>query len=218
MADVTWDDYLPEVLISASGVPYVIAINAIRNAAIRFCEKTGIWKEDITAINVVAAQSDYTITPTKGEIINLKWATYNGYTLLMFSEEELDIEFNKGNTENWRLKTEPEAEGIYMYSYNTARLVPIPNVSITSGLLVGVTLKPSLDSTDGIEEIHKNWKDAIVLGALSRLHGMPGRPWYNPQESARERLKSDSEIRRAQIRVRKSGVIKSDQIRMRPIA
>ena len=44
MANIAWDDYLPEVLSEVSGVPYKMAINEIRNSAIELCEKSELWR------------------------------------------------------------------------------------------------------------------------------------------------------------------------------
>ena len=73
-----WELYLPEVLVDVPGCPDIVAVNAVRNAAIDFCEKSQVWQYDFTAkVSLVAAQAVYALTPPTGARVNM--VTYLGF-------------------------------------------------------------------------------------------------------------------------------------------
>lgn len=218
MANIAWDDYLPEVLSEADGVPYKMAINEIRNAAIELCEKSEIWRSNLDALNISVGEGEYLLDiPNDAEVISLRWATHNGVTITPTSEDELDTEWNNSRSENWRVKT-GDPTGIYMQDPYTARVVPLPVTALANGLLVGVSLKPAEDSYEGPKLLYTHWKEAIAYGAKWKLLGMKKRPWYDATSAENDRVRFFRKISMAKIRARKSGARTTTHVRMRPIA
>jgi hypothetical protein len=61
---VNWEDFLREVLPEVAGCPVQIAENAIRNAAIEFCNQSRVWRERIVDVPLVADTATSTLDTT----------------------------------------------------------------------------------------------------------------------------------------------------------
>lgn len=213
-----WDDYLSEVLPDVKGCPKGYAIEAVRDAAIRLCDKSKIWRQTLDSLNSVVGIPDYKLDlPSDSEIILIRWVKYNGTTILPKTEDELDSENKNFRVDNWRDATgEPyhyfldEQDNIYLY--------PIPDTAIANSIIVGVTLKPKIDSFEGPDYLYYKWRNVIACGAKAKLMSMRTRSWYAPAEAAKESIDFSNGISEARIRANKSGTQTSQRIKMRPIA
>ncbi len=58
---VSYDQFLPRVLQYVPDASEFIAVDAIKQACIEFCERTYFWQYEAPAINVVNGQSQYII-------------------------------------------------------------------------------------------------------------------------------------------------------------
>src|SRR5579859_6202936 len=65
-ASVPFTAFLPEVVPFVQDVPEFIAVNAVRNACIEFCEKTRYWQSDVTSFQTVVGQPNYNIALLAG--------------------------------------------------------------------------------------------------------------------------------------------------------
>lgn len=218
MANIAWDDYLPEVISEVDGVPYKMAINEIRNSAIQLCEKSEIWRKNLDPLDIAVGEGEYLLDiPSDAEVITLRWATHNGVTITPTSEDELDTDWNNTRSENWRVKT-GDPTGIFMLDPYTARVVPLPVTALASGLLVGVSLKPAEDSYEGPQLLYTHWKEAIAYGAKWKLLSMKTRPWFDSNSASSDRTMFFRKIGEAKIRARKSSSRTTTHVRMRPMA
>ncbi len=121
---VGYEDFLPEVVQYVPDVPEFIAINAIRNSCIEFCEKSRYLQTDLTPINLVANQAMYTvIVPPDTKFVDIVEAYANDVLLIPKSSEELSRIYRYTD---WR-----SVEGQPMYItrevYTSVQLVPFLN-------------------------------------------------------------------------------------------
>ena len=58
---VSYEEFLPRVLQYVPDASEFIAVDAIRQACIEFCERTYIWQYEAPAITVVNGQAQYVI-------------------------------------------------------------------------------------------------------------------------------------------------------------
>jgi len=69
---VEWSAFFPRVLPHVRGCPAPVAIQAIRDAAMEFCQKTWIWQE-VVDMDFVEDDVDVTITlPSDSKLIAIK--------------------------------------------------------------------------------------------------------------------------------------------------
>jgi hypothetical protein len=153
----------------------------ILRAATWFCEKTLIWRETLTAIDIVADTYLYDLTPTTGLVHSLYHVEYDDSPIQIKTEEYFD---DKYKSTNWR-DTESTASN---YCYLTKdrsqiRLYPIPNTASTGALVVTVTLKPERDATAIPELLYTDYLDALVAGAKTYLLKKVEQPWANLEYS-----------------------------------
>jgi len=199
----TLRDFYIHVTPSVQGCPVSLINNAIRSAAIEFCERTNMWKYGFAAQDVTANVDTYTFTFPVGVIdVMISRPTYvevSGLQVNPTNEEDLDsLQYL------WRDATNKQPQLYYMDFDNTMILVPTPSETITDGLYVEAALRPTMDATTLPDWLYDSWSETIAHGALMRLHAMPGKVWADPQTVSMHRAKFKEGISRAKSRTMKS--------------
>jgi hypothetical protein len=152
--------------------PDDVLLNAVRNAAIEFCERTQIVVVQHDPVSSVADQGTYSFAPpTDTEVCSIEQAYYDGSPLTPKTIAELAKLFS-----DWRSETGTPS---YITQINETEfiLVPIPVDPVIDGIQLLVTVKPTRDSEDADDVLFKKYLDGIVAGAKKRLFAMRGRPW-----------------------------------------
>lgn len=167
----SWTSYLPEVEAECRGVPRPMAVNAVREAAREFARRSKLFRETLSAINVVAEQEDYTLTPAtaNSRIIAPSYVEYDGTPVLPYSEDLGDF-----TSPTWR---NTGIRRYHMADRSTLRLMWEPDTAITDGLIVRVILEPTINSTSWVDRLHDDWRTYVAAGARARLKGIPGEKW-----------------------------------------
>jgi hypothetical protein len=155
-----------------------------------FCRDTGIWKETLADISVVADTASYSLNlPTgSGDSPELAWIDSvkykeNGFdddqyrTLSAFTEDERD-RYDSGG---WEYHTAPTPESYMGGPAKNLILYPIPTAASTDGLRVKVGVKPADDSTTAPQWIWDDYMRCIAIGTAGNLMNMPNRPWSNTE-------------------------------------
>jgi hypothetical protein len=187
-----WSLYLPEVLPEVENCPQIMAVNAVRNAAIEFSEKSWAWTFEFAPSggSLVADQATYTITPpfSAPQDCNILTLARLGYYAVdatkpqdvpgPYSEAELD-RLRPG----WR---EEESTGtlntvsLFTYKDLTLRIIPIPVVNQADALVATAVLKPARAGTAGPDVLYEDWLEAIAHGAKWKLMALPKKEWSDP--------------------------------------
>jgi len=199
----TLRDFYIHIAPSVQGCPVNLINNAIRSAAIEFCERTNMWKYAFPEQNIVAGTDTYTFTfPTGVADAMISRPTYvevNGLQVNPTNEEDLDnLQYL------WRDATSKQPQLYYMDFDNTMILVPTPSENITDGLYAEAALRPTMTATTLPDWLFDNWSETIASGALMRLHSMVGKVWADPQVVSMHRAKFKEGISRAKSRTMKS--------------
>ena len=159
-------DFAQIVRPECHGAPDFIIERAVRDSAIEFCKRTGVYIPEPEEILAVAGVNEYDLSVPSGTELNyitdifadsfkLQPVSYN--TLL----EKLGDGSNKG------------APAYYAQRDNAQFFVaPIPDA--TKKLRVLYSLKPSSTATSIPDTVGKENKEAIAQGAIYRLQMMPG--------------------------------------------
>jgi hypothetical protein len=176
MATVAYTAWLPEVMPDAPDCPEVVALNAIRNAAIEFCNETLYWQADIGAVALTDALLPYTIAPPASTVVaQVMVASLLGRPLAVTNIQELD-----NRVVNWR-EAEGQPRAVFQPDPGVLDLYPRPAGTDSYDVFIRVALAPTRASTTVDDRLHIGYLEDIAAGALSRLLAMPNRPWSNTE-------------------------------------
>jgi hypothetical protein len=199
---VNWEDFLREVLPEVAGCPVQIAENAIRNAAIEFCNQSRVWRERIVDVPLVADTATYTLDTTGASAaanilgVHRVRLTDSEIPLPTISKQQLDDQWLQTTTDRPHYYNNDEPKIIRFY--------PTPNASYTAEVFA--TLKPTLDGVSGPNFLFDDWLEPISHGAKARLKAMSGRPWQDTKMIQFHRREFITGWTEARIRDSKSNV------------
>lgn len=176
----SWDLFLPQVAPETYGAPKILQIEALRNAAIEFCEKTLVWQEE---------QDPYPLP-----------------NLVMGADPFLDFAFPKGvlvwkilhahllgggaplvtpRTSQWCDQNFPGwQDGAQLgRPTNVVQISPeqwAPVPAANGGpwqMVLHVAYKPDRTATSGPDFLYNDYYEQIAAGAKARLMAMGKKPW-----------------------------------------
>jgi hypothetical protein len=179
---VDYSAFLTDVLPYVRDCPEFVAVNAIRNACIEFCEKSTWWRQSLTEITLVAGQGEYDLDVCAGASIATIISAHLGRQPLMFGTEEKMVETIGPD---WRTREGPVHYVVHDGDFNTIRLAHVPDSVPEDTLKLHVALRPIKSSVRVPAELYERWSEVIGFGARARLHDTPGQPYTNT-EAARE--------------------------------
>jgi hypothetical protein len=159
------------------GCPEPLALNALRNASIDFCNTTLWWQDDYGPIAFGPHVAHHDFVPPYGvgiaQIMSAR-VVDRGHPLSITSIAELD-----NRVWNWRATTgEPRA--IYQNSPGAVRTYPAPGYGDNYSIVFRLALTPLRNATDVTEDLYESYLTEIASGALSILLAMESTPWANP--------------------------------------
>ncbi len=191
--------FINHVLPHASGIPRSMVIDEVRNAIIRLCEDSAIYRVDIPPADIQIGVDDYTIVPpTDTRVTTFVAFQYNGSPLSGYTEEELDqLDYN------WRLGKTGTPTAYTMLAPDRFKLNRIPEETIVDGMKIRIALKPT-ETTQEVDEVfYDDWQQAAISGALQNLLAMPKKPWTNAQLAKENGATFNGEVQRARSRATK---------------
>ena len=203
MTITTYDQFLPEVVPYVRDVPEIVAVQAVRNSCIEFCEKTRYLQVDNDPVPLIGGQSNYSLDADTGYVvIDVIEAWVADQFLVPKSVEEL-TRIYRGS--DWRSMI-----GNPYYYYRTQmgslNLVPTPQYSSSvtqSYLKCRVAIAPSRSSTGVDSDIYERFIESIGFGARARLYGTVNQPYYDPQATLDYRKRFNDAIAEVRTRVNK---------------
>lgn len=197
MPTTNYTSWYDQVLVDIPGVLQALALDAIRNAAIEFCEKSLAWTHEHDPVSIAALVNVYDYSkPANAMVVRPLQAWVNEREPILF-KTPAELSDLLGD---WRAaKGAPQF--ITQVRPTQFYLVPKPTVSIANGLTLRVALKPSRAST-GLETfLFEDYLDAITAGAKARLFAMPKKPWTDAGAASNQRDAFDTKIRETRDRV-----------------
>lgn len=196
MATRPYTAFLPEVVPSAPGVPEIVAINAIRNAAIEFCSTSLVWFEVQEPVEVSASDFPLDLSAPSGAVVDtILSAKANGMPLTPKTLESLD------GALDWENATgQPSA--YYQPTPEQLRVVPLPTDTFTLTLRVAYTPTRASTSVEGF--LYERYLEAIAGGALWRLMSTPSQPYTNATQAAFYKAVFDAGVRKATLDAQKA--------------
>jgi hypothetical protein len=157
----------PEV----QGCPEFLIERSVRDAAIDFCSRTGVYIPEPESLTIIKGVNEYAVTLPTGTELNRIIDIYADKTAL----QPLGYSELLG-----RLGDETEQGSPKWYSQRDNAdfyLAPIPDAADT--LRVVYSVKPTATSTSIPDTVGRENREALVHGALYRLQMMSGQPFSN---------------------------------------
>ncbi|MEY9435581.1 phage adaptor protein [Bradyrhizobium elkanii] len=168
---IDFDAFYPHVMPSAPGCPEPTVINALRQAAQRFCETTRAWRCNDT-FDVTMDTCAFVCVPDGAELFEIEAVTFDGRPIDPISVAELDRLMPR-----WRDQTEAAQPRYYtQLDFDTIRLAPAGEGTVQ----VWAFLKPSEDADQLPDFLGAKFARAIASGALADILLLPGQPFFNP--------------------------------------
>lgn len=152
MTNVLYESFLPEVLPHVRDCPQDVAVNAIRNACIDFCDQTHWLTVEPDAQTVLPNVDTYDVEFSAGVMpVRLEWLKIG------------DVQVNGHLTKD-----------------NQVVLRDMPSTRIFNGLTMRFAVRPTRVSTRVDESLYNRWAEGIAHGAKARICVVPGQPFSNP--------------------------------------
>ena len=201
MTTVSYEAFLPEVMPYVQDVPEVVAVQAIRNACIQFCEETHYLQENLDPITgqVNVGEYDLDANDSNYKVVEIMQAYYGDQLLIPKAQEELNQIYRTSNWED--LKGNP-----YYYfrpRASVVRLVTKPIITEQNKLKVKAAIAPKRSSTTVDEEIFERFLEYIAHGARARLYNTPNQPYYDPRTAMEYTKRFNDELAEVRTRVYK---------------
>jgi hypothetical protein len=201
MTAVSYEVFLPEVMPYVHDVPDIVAVQAIRNACIQFCEETHYLQENLDPITGIEGVGEYDLDANDGnyKVVEIMQAYYGDQLLIPKAQEELNQIYRTSNWED--LKGNP-----YYYFRPRAsviRLVTKPVTTDANKLKVKAAIAPRRASTTVDEELFERFLEYIAHGARARLYNTPNQPYYDPKAAMEYTKRFNDEMAEVRTRVYK---------------
>lgn len=135
------------------------------------CDRSEAWVEELTPIDLVAEQLDYSLSTT--------WKAYirRVVEVRRLSPEEVAAGY-KGSV------TAPQFYTFTPPDTLTFDQQLIPHEAVTAGLVVKVVLSPLWNCVEIPDWMFSRWAQGIEARTLFKLKAMRGTPWYDPDGAA----------------------------------
>lgn len=151
----SWEDYFPYVLPDVYGCPDPLAVQAIRDSAQEFCQKTWVWQDNVSYEIEEDLREIFVNVPRGASLVSIIYLLDNGKEKIV--PENLLIKSQRNPVES-------EFPAEESHNYNAR-----------------VALKPSKTSEAGPIFLFNDHVEAIASGAKARLMYDPRKYWGNPE-------------------------------------
>jgi hypothetical protein len=215
---VSYDAFLPRVLIDAYGCPEIVATQAIRDAVIEFCSRSNFIQRDHDPITVVTGISDYDLEPPTGQLVVkiLKcWFKMTELSPIAPDFVNSPAFYNSSIPDNAPSIATPLS--FTQKDERTFSIYPSSKDTVANGLTLRISLKPTRASTTCEDSIFEDYAETIAHGALARLLVSPGKAYMNVAAAGMHGAAFNTGINDARQRASRGHVRSGMQVRMRKI-
>lgn len=175
------DAFIPEIKQYANAAPDIMVRIHIRNAVIRFCERSMILRKDPSAFYLDEDTHTYTLKFSGDRYVTIGVSEMQlgegktGELLLETTEHKLDNSINK-----WRTREANKPTNYFLTNdVNTVRFYPMPDQDSDDEIFTSCIVKPKRNVTEIDTFLWEKWEEEIQAGALASLLAIPQASWYN---------------------------------------
>jgi hypothetical protein len=175
-----YDDFLPYVLPDVPGCAEIVAIQAIRNTVIDFCEKSCAVQVDLDPVTLFPGVADYDLEPPRNRLVTkVMKLFYKNRELHPFGSDyvpsatfynpaAIDADGNS-TPKTWSQK-----------DTTTFTLHPPPKDREVGAVTIRAAIKPTRASTECDDIVFEDYAEYIAAGAKARLMIVPNKAYTNP--------------------------------------
>lgn len=214
----TYEQFLDYVMPHVPGCPVELAVQAIRNTTIEFCERTLILQRDHDPVTAVAGVQDYDFEPPTGYLVQkVMKAWYKNNELVPFTPDQISDPFAYRTMIAGEKANRTDPLRIIQKDERTFSLHPLPSQTVAEAITMRVALKPTRASTEVEDVMFEDWLDGIAAGALVRLQMSPAKPYTLPNAAALNQQIYIAKTNEARQRAIRGNVRGNQQIKLRRI-
>jgi len=225
MADREFVSFIPKIQPSVPGCPQPLILQHIRDAAIRACERTLVWRYMIPLFDLTPGEYEYTFNVPSGTKVHAIFeAMVNGNPLQRLTLEQALVKYPEWADLYDTIPFDPVAakasqpRAITQTTPNEFIVLPLPDDEDTYTVRMFTALKPTKTAT-GIEEtIFDELEDAIMHGALQHLLLIPQVHWSDLNLASYHAKQFVYHLAEARARANLGNVRGSMSVRMQPFA
>lgn len=209
-----WSEFYPYVLSECDRVMLDVADLYIRQAAIEFCEETGVYTADHDPISLVKGISEYDLEAPEPEtdIVLVKKAWVGDAAIDYVSQDTLNQ-----RPVYWPNEYAPKPTAFTQQTQTSLIVYPKPTEALASGLKLKVVLRPTLKATGIADWVGVKYVQEISAGAKAMLMDMINKPWTSPEGAAKYRAQFEAAKTRATVEAQRSFTRASQQVQLKRI-
>lgn len=192
---VNLDVFLSRLLPSVPGCSEPLALQALRDTAIDFCDKTHVVRVVTAASALVAGQLNYQVGVPASQRLARIHKAWLGDTELAYAPPTLVSALRA-----YRDTTAPAGQRPRFFRESATGEVavfPMPGAGVTEELTFLVATMPSRSALEVDEVLYEDWAEAIVAGARARLHAVPDTPFSSDSASLTQQREYTQRVSRA---------------------
>lgn len=191
------------------GCPEPLALQALVDSAVEFCEKTLVIRPALDRVTVRSGVGGYTLdAPSQQRVARVISVALDGRRLQAVPPR------NRGET------GQVGVPASYSTRFDGAELLLdlYPTPADAGYLTVEVATSPTMTATALDDELVLRWYEAILYGAWHRLMSMPAQPFTNLELAGAYAIQARSEAGKAAATANNGRVQTGRNVTMRPFA
>lgn len=212
----TYEAFFPDVLPDVPGCPADVAIRAIRNTVIEFCEKSLIHQVTQDPISIRANLTDYDLDAPSGyRVHKVMKAWFQGNELSPVAPDDIVTPEAYNPSVGGYTPSKSQPTGYTQKDSESVSFLPIPNQDYPKAITMRVALVPLRDSTKFDDFLYEQWGEYIACGAKARLMLTPGKPYTNQDAAAVNQARYMTALNDARQRAIRGNVRSDLSVKMR---
>lgn len=203
-------DLFPYIMPRVPGCSEPLAQQAVVDAAIAFCDESMVLRERLDPITTQPGEADYELdTPPQTRLSRVLRVQLDGVGLTalpatMLPAHAMDM-----------LPGDKPLAFCVSRRDESFLLTLLPPPTAEFKLDIEVALAPSAGATRLPDDLVSRWRQALVYGALARLHDVPGQPFTDPVSASAATAQYLSQVKRARVESNVGHVRASVSVKMR---
>lgn len=184
------------------GCPEPVALQALRDTAIDFCERTHLVQHVTDPMPVIPEQPEYDVDLPSDTTVARILAVWYGDSRLELAPAQTVTAVGA-----YVIGGRSRPTAAYVTVPNTVRLYPVPGPEADESLVIKVATKPTRKAASVSAMLLDDWAEVIVHGALARLAVQPGTSYSNAELAIFGMNSYGAGVSRAKLEARKGRVM-----------
>jgi hypothetical protein len=211
-----YENFFPEVLVELPDCSPDVAIMAIRNTVIEFCQKSLIYQETLDPVSIIGNIDTYDLDAPKGyRVHKVMKAWFKGSELKPLAPDDIGVPDPYNTIIGSYTGQKGPVQGYLQKDFDTVTFTPIPDQAYPNAITMRVALVPLRTSTGIADFIYEQYAEAIGFGAKARLQISPGKPYTNGDAATVNQQRFNSAVNDARQRAVRGNTRSDLMVQMR---